>query len=66
MYEQLENDFNGNKDAVIEMLIKNVMEVNIEIPRVVRGNFEEEEDKWGEKILLYIYLKVLLNQQSKF
>ena len=45
MYAQLDADFNANKDAVIEMLIKNVMSVNIEIPKVVRGDFEEAEDK---------------------
>ena len=28
------------------MLIKNIVEVNIEIPRVVKGDFETNEDKW--------------------
>ena len=37
-------DFEGNKDSVIEMLIGNVMNVNIDIPRVVKGDFEDE--KW--------------------
>jgi len=45
MYAKLDTDFSANKDDVIEMLIKNVMNVNIEIPKVVRGNFEEAEDK---------------------
>ena len=36
-------DFKKNKDAVIEMLIGNVLNVNVEVPRVVKGNFEEDE-----------------------
>ena len=40
----LASDFDANKDAVIEMLIGNVMNVNIDIPRVVKGDFED--DKW--------------------
>ena len=45
MYDKLATDYEANKDAVIEMLIGNVMNVNIEIPKVVRGDFEEAEDK---------------------
>ena len=29
----------------MEMLISNVMNVNIDIPKVVRGEFEEEENQ---------------------
>ena len=36
-------DYERNKAEVITMLIKNVMTVNKDIPRVVRGNFEEED-----------------------
>ena len=38
------------------MLIGNVMNVNIEIPKVVRGNFEEDdEDKnWIDTVYEYI------------
>ena len=39
----IEKDFKKNKDAVIEMLIGNVLNVNVEVPRVVKGNFEEDE-----------------------
>ena len=45
VYEAIASDYEANKDAVIEMLIANVMNVNIEIPKVVRGDFEETEDK---------------------
>ena len=38
----IESDFNNNKDDVIKMLIANVLNVNVEVPRVVKGNFEEE------------------------
>ena len=38
----IEKDFNENKDAVIEMLIANVLNVNVEVPRVVKGNFDED------------------------
>ena len=41
--EQLEEDYNGQRDEVISMLIRNVMTVDISIPRVVKGNFEDEE-----------------------
>ena len=38
--QQIENDFNQNKDAVMKMLLQNVINVNIEIPRVIKGDFE--------------------------
>ena len=38
--KQIDNDYNNNKDAVIDMLIRNVMNVNVEIPRVIKGDFE--------------------------
>ena len=41
--EQLEEDYNGQRDEVISRLIGNVMTVDISIPRVVKGNFEDEE-----------------------
>lgn len=69
MYAQLDADYNANKDAVIEMLIKNVMSVNIEIPKVVRGDFEEAEDKqWSndKSLTVQFILKITLNQQYNF
>ena len=39
----LQADFEANKDSVIEMLIGNVMNVNIDIPRVVKGDFEDDK-----------------------
>ena len=38
----IQQDFDANKDAVIEMLIGNVLNVNVEVPRVVKGNFDED------------------------
>lgn len=35
----LEQEFEQNKEAVIEMLIQNCMTVDKSIPRVVRGDF---------------------------
>ena len=39
----LASDYDANKEAVIEMLIGNVMNVNIDIPRVVKGDFEDDK-----------------------
>ena len=39
----IEKDFKANKGAVIEMLIANVLNVNVEVPRVVKGNFDDDE-----------------------
>ena len=39
----IEREFEDNKHKVIDLLIDNVINVDISIPRVVRGNFEEEE-----------------------
>ena len=37
--EQIEKDYSKNKDRVIELLVSNVLSVNIEIPKVVKGAF---------------------------
>merc|ERR1711971_351603 len=42
--KKLEGEFEQNKDAVVEMLIENVMAVDWSIPRVVRGKFGEDEN----------------------
>ena len=41
-FEAIQSDYKANKDSVIEMLIKNLMNVNVEIPKVVKGNFEDD------------------------
>ena len=41
----IEGEFTQNKQAVIELLIRNCMAVDTSIPRVVRGKFEEEEQQ---------------------
>ena len=43
--DQIHSDYKENKDDVIKMLISNVMNVNIEIPRVVKGDFSGQEGK---------------------
>ena len=39
-FNLITNEYETNKDEVLKMLIGNIMNVNIEIPRVVKGNFE--------------------------
>ncbi len=38
---QIKRDFEANKEAVMKMLLQNVINVNIEVPRVVKGDFEK-------------------------
>jgi vacuolar-type H+-ATPase subunit H len=35
----IERDYEANKDKVVELLVRNVLSVNIEIPKVVKGTF---------------------------
>ena len=42
MFAIIDKDFKANKDKVISMLIGNVLSVNVEVPRVVKGNFDDE------------------------
>ena len=37
--DQIEHDYENNKAQVIELLVRNVLSVNIEIPKVVKGTF---------------------------
>ena len=37
---KIKDDFNEHKDQVIDFLLESVMNVNLTIPRVVRGDFE--------------------------
>ena len=37
----IERDYEINKDKVVELLVRNVLSVNIEIPKVVKGTFWE-------------------------
>ena len=37
--DQIERDYDTNKGEVIELLVRNVLSVNIEIPKVVKGTF---------------------------
>ena len=38
--QHLQRDYTKNKDVVVDLLVKNVLSVNIEIPKVVKGAFE--------------------------
>jgi len=38
--KDLERDFKDNVDRVCELLVHNVLSVNIEIPKVVKGVYE--------------------------
>ena len=40
---QLHQDFKVNKEEVLNMLFANIMNVNIEIPRVVKGDFDNQQ-----------------------
>ena len=37
--DNIQRDFMKNKDLVVDLLVKNVLSVNIEIPKVVKGAF---------------------------
>ena len=43
--EDVTREFERNKDHVIDMLILHCKKVDTTIPRVVRGKFEEDEDR---------------------
>jgi hypothetical protein len=36
----IEKDFNQNKDKVIEDLLTRILTVSLEVPRVVKGDFD--------------------------
>ena len=36
----IQKDYQRNKDTVVDLLVKNVLAVNIEIPKVVKGVFD--------------------------
>lgn len=37
--DRIEDDYHNNRDKVVELLVRNVLSVNIEIPKVVKGTF---------------------------
>ena len=37
--ETIQKDYVKNKELVVDLLVSNVLSVNIEIPKVVKGNF---------------------------
>ena len=51
----LQRDFQKNKDLVVDLLVKNVLSVNIEVPKVVKGNFWEPEDTTRLRLALDLW-----------
>ena len=43
---EIEQQFLGNRDGVIEMLLNGVMNVELEVPRVVKQNFVVAQEDW--------------------
>ena len=43
---QIETQFNQNREQVIEMLLDSVMNVQLEVPRVVKQNFTIAAEEW--------------------
>ena len=41
--QRLHADFKTNKAAVLDMLFANIINVNIEIPKVVKGDFDNAQ-----------------------
>ncbi|CAK77715.1 unnamed protein product (macronuclear) [Paramecium tetraurelia] len=41
--DKIYQDYEANKLAVVDMLIKRVIEVKLEVPRVVKGQFEQPQ-----------------------
>jgi hypothetical protein len=37
---QLTIEYKENKDKVVQFLLSNIMKVNLEIPRVLKGDFD--------------------------
>ena len=42
----IDRQYDNNKDAVIEMLLTSVMNVSLEVPRVVKTNFKPAIEAW--------------------
>ena len=40
----VESDYEQNKEKVVNMLIEHTLLVDVSIPRVVQGRFEEQAD----------------------
>ena len=44
--DAIDNQFNGNRDQVIDTLLQAVMNVELEVPRVVKQNFVIAAEEW--------------------
>ena len=45
---EIEDQFNGNREKVIDMLLGAVMNVTLEVPRVVKQNFTIAAEEWED------------------
>ena len=46
--EEIENQFQKNRDQVISMLLETVMNVHLEVPRVVKQNIKSSVEEWDD------------------
>ena len=44
--DEIDNQFNGNRDQVIDTLLQTIMNVELEVPRVVKQNFVIAAEEW--------------------
>ncbi len=49
--DAIDNQFNSNREQVIEMLLTTVMNVELDVPRVVKQNYKVAVEEWDEDIL---------------
>ena len=44
--DAIDSQFNGNREGVIDTLLQAVMNVELEVPRVVKQNFVIAAEEW--------------------
>ena len=44
--DAIDSQFNGNREGVIDTLLQAVMNVELEVPRVVKQNFVVAAEEW--------------------
>ena len=52
--DNIQKDFQKHKEIVVDLLVKNVLSVNIEIPKVVKGEFWANHIIRNEEVLALI------------
>ena len=46
--DEIENQFISNREGVIDTLLERVMNVELEVPRVVKQNFVIAAEEWDD------------------